>query len=109
MHSVTIRDIKNNPATMVSQLEKGNSVFLTKHGKAIGVTIPLDDAIVDKSVKEILYLDLYKKGEISFGKLAQLMRVKKNKLRKMFASMNMPVIDYNPKEVAQELEILKDL
>jgi len=109
MHSVTIRDIKNNPATMVSQLEKGNSVFLTKHGKAIGVTIPLDDSIIDKSVKEILYFDLYKKGEISFGKLAQLLGVRKSKLRKMFASMNMPVIDYNPKEITQELEILKDL
>jgi len=94
---------------MTSQLEKGNSVFLTKHGKPIGITIPLGDDILDKSIKEILFFDLYNKGEISFGKLAEFLGIRKDKLRKMFASMNMPVIDYTPNDVLQELEAFKNL
>ncbi len=109
MQSVTLRDIKNNPATMTAYLAKGSPVFVTKHGKPIGVTLPLDDNMVNQSIKELLYFDLYKKDEISFGKLAEFLGVRKDKLRRMFASMNMPVIDYSVSDVADELEAFKDL
>ena len=109
MKSVTLRDIKNNPATMTNHLAKGDPVFVTKHGKPIGITLPLDDGMVNQSIKELLYFDLYKKDEISFGKLAEFLGVRKDKLRRMFASLNMPVIDYSPDEVVKELEAFKNL
>ncbi len=109
MESVTLRAIKNNPANMTSHLSEGKAVFVTKHGKPIGVTLPLDDSIVNQSIKELLYFDLYKKGEISFGKLAEFLGVRKGKLRRMFASMDMPVIDYGVSDVEQELKAFRDL
>jgi len=109
MKSVTIRDIKNNPAIMTNHLAKGEPVFVTRHGKPIGITLPLDGNIVNHSVKELLYFNLYKKGEILFGKLAEFLGIRKDKLRKMFASLNMPLIDYDSSEVAKELEAFKDL
>ena len=109
MFSVTIRDIKNNPAMMTSQLEEGNSVFLTKHGKPIGVTLPLDDSMINQSIKELLYFDLYKKDEISFGKLAEFLGVNKRKLRKMFTTLEMPIINYEAKDVIDELKDFKNL
>jgi len=109
MESVTLRDIKNNPATMTAHLAKGNPVFVTKHGKPIGITLPLDDSMVNQSIKELLYFDLYKKDEISFGKLAEFLGVRKDKLRRMFASMNMPVIDYDVSDVLDELNAFKNL
>lgn len=109
MVSVSIRDLKNNPANMTHYLEKGDAVFVTKHGKPIGITLPLNEAVVNQSVKELLYFDLYKKDEISFGRLAEFLGIKKNKLRKMFAALNMPVIDYDPNEVEDELKILDNL
>lgn len=109
MESVTLRDIKNNPATMTAHLAKGNPVFVTKHGKPIGITLPLDDSMVNQSIKELLYFDLYKKDEISFGKLAEFLGVRKDKLRRIFASMNMPVIDYDVSDVLDELNAFKNL
>ena len=109
MKSITIRDIKNNPATMTGYLANGEPVFVTKHGKPIGVTLPLDDSIVNQSLKELLFFDLYKKGEISFGKLAEFLGVRKDKLRRMFASLDMPLIDYDVSEVARELKAFKNL
>jgi len=109
MKSVSLRDIKNNPSIMTTYLAEGESVFVTKHGKPIGITLPLDDSIINQSLKEIFFLDLYKKGEISFGKLAEFLGVKKDKLRRMFVSLNMPIVDYDVNEVAQELEAFKDL
>ena len=109
MTSVTIRDIKNNPATMISPLADGNPVFVTKHGKPIGIALPLDDSMVNQSIKELLYFDLYKNDEISFGKLAEFLGVRKDKLRRMFTSLNMPVIDYDAGEVTEELKAFKNL
>ncbi|NEW60719.1 hypothetical protein GSY74_05435 [Sulfurovum sp. bin170] len=109
MKSVSIRDLKNNPATMTAHLEEGNSVFVTKHGKPIGVTIALTDSMVNQSIKELLFFDLYNKGEISFGKLAQFLDVKKEKLRKMFIALNMPTIDYEPSDVLDELKVFENL
>ena len=92
MQSVTIRDLKNNPATMTHHLENGNPVFVTKHGRPIGITLPLDDSLINQSVNELLFFDLYKKGEISFGKLAEFLNVSKTRLRKMFVALEMPVV-----------------
>lgn len=109
MHSVTIRDLKNNPATMTRHLENGKSVFLTKHGRPIGITLPLDDNLVNQSIKELLFFDLYKRGEISFGKLAEFLNVSKVRLRKMFAALDMPVIDYAPSEIEDEMKVFASL
>ena len=109
MQSVSIRDIKNNPATMTAHLAHGDAVFVTKHGKPIGITLPLDDGMVNQSIKELLFFDLYKKNEISFGKLAEFLGVRKDKLRRMFSSLNMPVIEYDVNEVEDELKAFKNL
>ena len=109
MKSVTIRDIKNNPSIMTKYLSEGEVVFVTKHGKPIGVTLPVDDSLESQSLREILYFDLYKKGEISFGKLAEFLGVRKDKLRRMFTSLDIPMLDYDSSEVAQELEDFKSL
>ncbi|MEA3419273.1 MAG: UPF0175 family protein [Campylobacterota bacterium] len=106
MPSVSIHDLKNNSTNMTQQLEEGNAVFVTKHGKPIGITLPLDEAVVSQSIKELFYFDLYKKDEISFGKLAEFLGIRKDKLRKMFAASDMPVINYKPAEVEDELKIL---
>ena len=109
MQSVTINEIKNDPTTITSCLKKGIPVFLTEHSKPIGITIPLDDSIVNQSIKELLLFDLYKTGEISFGKLAEFLDVNKEKLRAMFMALNMPIIDYPPDEVKEEVELLDNL
>jgi len=109
MQSVTIRDLKNNTALMTKHLEKGSPVFVTKHGKPIGVTLPLDDSLVNQSIKELLFFDLYNKGEISFGKLAEFLHVSKVHLRKMFVALEMPVIDYAPSDIEDEMKVFDAL
>ena len=109
MHSVTIRDLKNNPSSMTHHLANGVPVFLTKHGRPIGITLPLDDSLINRSIKELFFFDLYNKGEISFGKLSSFLEVSKARLREMFVALDMPVIDYPVSEIKDELKLLNNL
>ena len=108
MQSIAINDLKNSPTTITNFLEQGIPVFLTKNSKPIAITVPIDDSIVNQSIKELLLFDLYQTGEISFGKLSELLNVSKEKLRNMFATLNMPVINYSPDEIKAELKLLSE-
>jgi len=43
MRTIAIRDLKINPSNMTKYLEKNELVFITKHSKPIGITLPLND------------------------------------------------------------------
>ena len=106
MQTVAIKDLKNSTKKFTNCLQNSESIFITKEGNLIGVTIPLNDEIENLSLKELLYFNLYKQNQISFGKLAEFLKIDKPTLRKKFTSINMSVIDYNPKDVKGELEVL---
>ena len=69
MQSVAIRDLKNNPSNMTKHLVNGESVFVTKHGKPVGIT-PLNDDVFSLGVKKTVAVELYKMGVVSLGKMA---------------------------------------
>jgi hypothetical protein len=41
VQTLAIGDLKNNPSTMTKFLENNEAVFIRKHSRPIGVTIPL--------------------------------------------------------------------
>jgi len=45
---------------MTKYLDEGESVFVTKHGKPIGITLPLNDDIFSIGVKKSVATTLYK-------------------------------------------------
>ncbi len=77
MQTVSIRDLKNNPSNMTKYLENNESVFVTKHGKPIGITIPLNDDTLSMGIKKTVALEQYKQGLISMGKMAEIMGIDK--------------------------------
>ena len=77
MQSVAIRDLKNNPSNMTKHLENGESVFVTKHGKPVGITLPLNNDVFSIGVKKAVAVELYKMGVVSLGKMAEILEIKK--------------------------------
>ena len=107
MKSVAIRDLKNNPSSMTKYLDNKESVFVTRHNKPIGVTIPLNDDTLSIGIKKLLVLEQYKNGTISLGKLAELLEISKVEAMSLLNSLNIDFLDIDEKELEEEINIAK--
>ena len=72
---------------MTKHLEQGESVFVTKHGKPVGITLPLNNDVFSVGVKKAVAVELYKTGVISLGKMAELLELKKQEAMRLLNSM----------------------
>ena len=109
MQTIAIRELKTNPSQLTKYLEDGDSVFVTKRGKPIGYTIPLGDDIFSIGVKKAIALDMYKKEQISMGKMAEMMSMSKSEAMKMLNSLKIDWIELDTAELDEQLETMKGL
>jgi len=109
MHSVAIRDLKNNPTNMTKHLEDGNSVFVTKHGKPLGITIPFSEEMLSMGMLKAVALEQYKQGLISVGKMAELMGIRKPQALKLLNDLHIDWMDYSKEELDAQMKVLKNL
>ncbi|NKQ40082.1 MAG: hypothetical protein HF962_00715 [Sulfurovum sp.] len=100
MQTVSIRDLKNNPSNMTKYLENNESVFVTKHGKPIGITIPLNDDTLSMGIKKTVALEQFKQGLISMGKMAEIMGIDKQEAMRMLNSLGLNWIE-------DDIEVIK--
>ena len=107
MHSVSIRELKNNPSNMTKYLKEGESVFVTKHNKPIGITIPLNDDVLSIGIKKAVAIEQYKMGLISIGKMAQLLSISKTKAIRLLNDLNIDWLDYDAVELKEQLDIAR--
>jgi len=103
MHSVAIRDLKNNPSSMTKYLDEGSSVFVTKHGKPIGITLPLNDDLFSIGIKKSVGVELYKMGLISLGKMAEILEMSKQEAMSLLNTQHIAWIDDSVEEVESEV------
>ena len=107
MQTVAIRDLKNNPSNMTKYLEKGESVFVTKHNKPIGITIPLNDDVLSMGIKKAVAIEQYRLGLISLGKLAQFLSISKQKAIRLLNDLKIDWLDYSAEEIEDQLQNAK--
>jgi len=93
MHTVAIRDLKNNPSSMTKYLDEGSSVFVTRHGKPIGITLPINDDIFSIGLKKTVAIELYKMDIISLGKMAEMLEIPKQEAMSLLNTLNVTWIE----------------
>ena len=102
VHTVAIRDLKNNPSSMTKYLDEGSSVFVTRHGKPIGITLPLNEDIFSIGVKKTVAIELYKMEIISLGKMAELLEIPKQEAMSLLNSLNVTWIEDDVESIKSE-------
>ncbi len=102
MQSVAIRDLKNNPSNMTKHLENGESVFVTKHGKPVGITLPLNNDVFSLGVKKAVAIELYKMGAISLGKMAEILEIKKQEAMSLLNSADINWLEDDTETISKE-------
>ena len=107
MKTVAIRDLKNNPSNMTKYLQNNETVFITKHSKPIGVTIPLNDDTLSLGLKKTVAIEQYKSGLISLGKMAEFLEISKKEARSLVNTLGIDWLDYSKEELEDEVETIK--
>jgi antitoxin (DNA-binding transcriptional repressor) of toxin-antitoxin stability system len=102
MQTVAIRDLKNNPSSMTKYLDQGDSVFVTRHGKPIGITLPLNDDVFSLGVQKTVAIELYKMEIISLGKMAEMLGIPKKEAMSLLNSLGISWIEDDVESVEAE-------
>jgi len=106
MHSIAIRELRNNPSNLTHSLEQNEYVFITKHGKPIGVAVPLTNENLSFGLTRATALQAWRNGDISLGKMAELLDMDKQVLRGVLSDMNLPIIDSDEQDAIEEARLL---
>jgi len=107
MQTVAIRDLKNNPSNMTKYLENNESVFITKHSRPIGVTLPLNDDTLSIGIKNLVAIEQYKNGLISLGKMAEFLEISKKEAMSLLNRLGIDWLDYDQEELTSQLDVAK--
>jgi predicted HTH domain antitoxin len=107
MQTVAIRDLKNNPSNMTKYLANNESVFITKHSKPIGITLPLNNDTLSIGIKNLVAIDQYKNGLISLGKMAEFLEISKQEAKSLINRLGIDWLDYDKDELDNQLNIAK--
>ncbi len=108
MKTLAIRDLKNNPSDITKYLQENETVFITKHSKPIGVTIPLNDDVLSVGVKKMVAIDQYKNGMISLGKMAEFLEISKQEARSLVETLGIEWLSYTEEELESEVETIRE-
>ena len=101
---MAIRDLKNNPSELTRALENHESVFISKHGKPIGLTLPLTEQVIGGGLVKASAVAAYQNNEISLGKLAQFLGVDKNEAMRILSDLNINIVDYDVSELLNDVQ-----
>jgi len=107
MQSVAIRDLKNNPSNMTKYLENNESVFITKHSKPIGITIPLNDDTLSIGLKKVVAIEQYKEGMISLGKMAEFLEIQKKEAMHLLNRLGIDWLAYEKEDLDAQMKVAK--
>ena len=107
MKTVAIRDLKNNPSNMTKYLQNNETVFITKHSKPIGVTLPLNDDTLSLGLKKAVAIEQYKNGLISLGKMAEFIEISKKEAQSLVNTLGIDWLDYSKEELDEEVNTIK--
>ncbi len=107
MQTVAIRDLKNNPSNMTKYLENNESVFITKHSRPIGITLPLNDDTLSIGIKNLVAIEQYQNGLISLGKMAEFLEISKQESMSLVNRLGIDWLDYDDNELENQLDVAK--
>ena len=103
MQTFSMRDLREHSAELIRQAKQGHLSLVTRHGQPLFVSVPFDETLLQTGVHVALAVNLFKAGDISLGKAAQLAGMSKLAFIEYLSRLGIPVVSYSPEELEQEL------
>lgn len=93
---------------MTKYLENNESVFITKHSKPIGITIPLNDDTLSIGIKSVIAIEQYQNGLISMGKMAEFLSISKQEAMSLLNTLGIDWMEYDEDELNRQVKAAKN-
>lgn len=106
METFTVRDLRERTGDLVRACEAGTLSLLTKHGRPLCVTVPLNDTLIQHGVASALGVQLYRAGTVGMGLGARIAGIPLEQFMELLGTLGIAVIDYDPAELDMELRAL---
>ena len=106
METYTVRDLRERTGDLVRTCEAGNLAMLTKHGRPLCITVPLDDNLVRYGVARAMAVQLYRAETVTIALAARIAGVRLEQFIDILGSLGIAAIDYDAAELDSELAAL---
>ena len=109
MNTFSIRNLREHVGELVLSAETGSLSLVTKRGKPVFLAVPFDDEVIGLGLHVFLAMEAYQKGSVSLEKAAKMAKLSLEDFIERLAESNIPIINYQPNELKEELSIIKKL
>lgn len=106
MDTFSIRDLRERSADLVRELESGALALITKHGRPVGVTVPMDDTLLREGLPLALAVALVRSDSASIGLAARVAGLSYVEFVEHLSRIGIPVADYGGDQLERELDTL---
>ena len=106
MQTFTIRELRERSGDLSREAEEGRLALVTRHGQPLFVSVPFTDEVLASGVHTSLAVHLFKGGQLTSARAAQLARMSLPQFLSYLSDQGIPVVDYDPSELTQELAAL---
>ncbi|MFT4101840.1 MAG: UPF0175 family protein [Burkholderiaceae bacterium] len=103
MQTFTIRELRERSGDLSREAEEGRLALVTRHGRPLFISVPFTDDLLEAGVHTALAVTLFKSGELTPARAAKLARMSLPQFLAHLSARGIPVVDYDPAELEQEL------
>jgi predicted HTH domain antitoxin len=106
MQTFSIRDLRDRSGELTREAEAGRLSLVTRHGQPLFVSVPFTGELLQHGVRAALGVTLFKQGDISLGKAAEIAGMQYAQFLVHVSSLGIPIMEYGPGELEAELKLL---
>lgn len=104
----TIRDLRERTGDLARDAEAGRLSLITKHGRPLFLALPFSQELLEKGAGFALALQLFSEGMITAARASKIANIPLADFLSDISMMDIPVVDYDPNEIDQELSRLEN-
>jgi predicted HTH domain antitoxin len=103
----TAQDLARRPEDLFRDAEQGRLALITKDGRPAMVAVPFDERLLSLGVHRAMAVHLFESGQVTLSQSARIAGEPLVDFIEILGRLGIPVIDYPPEELEQELEVLR--
>jgi predicted HTH domain antitoxin len=106
MQTFNLRQLGERSADLAREAKAGHLSLITEQDQPLCVSVPFDEQMLQTGVHVAMAVRLFESGAMTPGRAARLAGMTYPEFLEHVSGLGIPVVDYDPAELEQELKVL---